>query len=93
MPQRALDAVEGKRVELNKAASIIRSGGVVAFPTESFYGLGVNAWDEKDMFVPSTLKALTVDGKLYGLPYNTNARVLLYRKDLLEEFGLAVPKT
>lgn len=44
---RALDAVEGQRVDLNKAASIIRSGGVVAFPTESFYGLGVNAWDEK----------------------------------------------
>jgi len=44
---RALDALEGQRVELNKAASIIRSGGVVAFPTESFYGLGVNAWDEQ----------------------------------------------
>ena len=47
MPPGTLDAVECKRVELNKAASIIRSGGVVAFPTESFYGLGVSAWDEK----------------------------------------------
>jgi L-threonylcarbamoyladenylate synthase len=47
MPPRALDAGEGHRVELNKAASIIRSGGVVAFPTESFYGLGVSAWHEK----------------------------------------------
>jgi L-threonylcarbamoyladenylate synthase len=45
MPPRALDG--GGEVELNKAASIIRSGGVVAFPTESFYGLGVSAWDEK----------------------------------------------
>jgi ABC-type glycerol-3-phosphate transport system substrate-binding protein len=52
-----------------------------------------NAWDEKDQFVPSTVKALTVNGKVYGFPYNTNARVLLYRKDLLEEFGLEVPKT
>lgn len=52
-----------------------------------------NAWDEKDKFVQSTLDALTVDGKLYGLPYNTNARVLLYRKDLLKEYGLEVPKT
>jgi len=47
MPPRALDGLEDRRVELNKAASIIRSGGVVAFPTESFYGLGVSAWDEK----------------------------------------------
>lgn len=47
MPPRALDSGEGQRVELNKAASIIRSGGVVAFPTESFYGLGVSARDEK----------------------------------------------
>lgn len=52
-----------------------------------------NNWDEKDQFVESTLKPLMVDGKLYGLPYNTNARVLLYRKDLFEEFGLDVPKT
>ena len=47
MPPRALDTGEGQRVELNKAASIIHSGGVVAFPTESFYALGVSAWDEK----------------------------------------------
>lgn len=47
MPPRTLDALEDRRVELNKAASIIRSGGIVAFPTESFYGLGVSAWDEK----------------------------------------------
>ena len=52
-----------------------------------------NNWEDKDHFVESTLKPLIVDGKLYGLPYNTNARVLLYRKDLFEEFGLEVPKT
>jgi ABC-type glycerol-3-phosphate transport system substrate-binding protein len=50
-------------------------------------------WEDKDQFVPSTLDALSVGGKLYGLPYNTNARVLLYRKDLFEQFGLEVPKT
>ncbi len=46
-----------------------------------------NNWEEKDQYVESTIKALTVDGKLYGLPYNTNARVLLYRKDLFEKFA------
>ena len=44
---RRLDTQEDLRTGLKKAASIIRSGGVVAFPTESFYGLGVSAWDEK----------------------------------------------
>lgn len=32
--------------EISKAASIIRSGGIVAFPTETVYGLGANALDE-----------------------------------------------
>ena len=32
--------------EIRKAARIIRSGGLVAFPTETVYGLGANALDE-----------------------------------------------
>lgn len=32
---------------LKKAAKVLFSGGSVAFPTESFYGLAVNAMDEK----------------------------------------------
>jgi L-threonylcarbamoyladenylate synthase len=32
---------------LETARKIVLSGGVVAFPTESFYGLGVNASDEE----------------------------------------------
>ncbi len=52
-----------------------------------------NEWAEKDQFIPSTIKALTINGKLYGVPYNTNVRVLLYRKDLFEKYDLAPPKT
>ena len=33
--------------ELKKAAQILRDGGLVAFPTETVYGLGGNALDEK----------------------------------------------
>ena len=51
------------------------------------------AWDESGMFVESTLAPLRIDGKLYGIPYNTNARALVYRKDIFEEHGLAVPTT
>jgi len=31
--------------DLQKAALIIRTGGLVAFPTETVYGLGANALD------------------------------------------------
>lgn len=33
--------------QINEAASIIRNGGLVAFPTETVYGLGANALDEE----------------------------------------------
>jgi L-threonylcarbamoyladenylate synthase len=32
---------------INQAAEVIKSGGIVAFPTETVYGLGANALDEK----------------------------------------------
>src|SRR5688572_29203170 len=30
-----------------KAAELVRKGGIVAFPTETVYGLGANIFDEK----------------------------------------------
>ncbi len=37
---------EQKQEALNKAAQIIKNGGIVAFPTETVYGLGANGLDE-----------------------------------------------
>jgi ABC-type glycerol-3-phosphate transport system substrate-binding protein len=51
------------------------------------------AWEDSSVFVESTLAPLRIDGKLYGIPYNTNARALVYRKDIFEQYGLEVPKT
>ncbi len=51
------------------------------------------AWEDSDMFVESTLAPLRIDGKLYGIPYNTNARAMLYRTDIFEEYGLEIPTT
>lgn len=42
-----LDELNPKREEIRKGAEIIRKGGTVAFPTETVYGLGANALDEK----------------------------------------------
>lgn len=51
------------------------------------------AWADNGQFVEATLNALRINGKLYGIPYNTNARAMLYRKDIFEEYGLEVPTT
>jgi L-threonylcarbamoyladenylate synthase len=40
-----VDPGEPSAIELAQAASVIRAGGLVAFPTETFYGLGANALD------------------------------------------------
>ncbi|MBK5099958.1 MAG: threonylcarbamoyl-AMP synthase [Desulfobacteraceae bacterium] len=42
-----VDTEKALRTGLKRAAEVILSGGVVALPTESFYGLAVNAIDEK----------------------------------------------
>ena len=36
---------EGSRLAIARAAEILRGGGTVAFPTETVYGLGANAFD------------------------------------------------
>lgn len=41
------DTEQIQDAELFEAAQIIRDGGVVAFPTETVYGLGANALDEQ----------------------------------------------
>ena len=46
-PILGVDTEKNLETGLNKAVEIILSGGVVAFPTESFYGLAVNAFDEE----------------------------------------------
>ena len=58
-------------------------------PLDSYF----NSWSEKDQFEQSTLSPLTIGGKLYGIPYNTNARGLIYRTDVLAKYNLPVPQT
>lgn len=41
------DADTSEEIILTKAADILISGGVIAYPTETFYGLGVDATNEK----------------------------------------------
>jgi len=52
-----------------------------------------NAWTDKDQFVDATINPLKINGKLWAIPYNTNARGIVYRKDLFQQYNLNVPKT
>ena len=38
--------LENDLIYIKEAAEVIKSGGIVAFPTETVYGLGANALDE-----------------------------------------------
>ncbi len=45
-----MDRNNPDRDKLRFAADVLRSGGLVAFPTETVYGLGANALDEKAVY-------------------------------------------
>ena len=49
---------------LKKAGEIIRNGGIVAFPTETVYGLGANAYDENAVKKIYTAKGRPSDNPL-----------------------------
>ncbi|WBO67058.1 ABC transporter substrate-binding protein [Streptomyces camelliae] len=44
-------------------------------------------------FLPPVVDTATYDGRLYAVPYVTNAGLLLYRKDVLAEEGVPPPRT
>ncbi len=57
----------------------------------------LNQWDDIDevkaRFHPEALKCYVLDGAQYGLPESTSCYVMYYRKDIMSELGLQVPKT
>jgi multiple sugar transport system substrate-binding protein len=42
-------------------------------------------------FIPGTVEGASYQGKLYAMPWFTNASMLFYRKDLLDEAGVTTP--
>src|SRR5919112_1992547 len=72
-------------------------GGDVIWPAQ----FAANGWildltdkfpkSEQDKFLPGTISSVTYDGKIYGVPWYTDAGMLYYRKDLLEKSGFSEP--
>ena len=60
---------------------------------EHFVDLTEVAKDLAPTHFPSIIQSQTVGGNLVALPIFTDAPALYYRKDLLEKYGVAVPKT
>lgn len=84
-------AVEGGNIDV--------IGGDVIWPAQ----LAANGWIEdlsdrfteemQQDFFASTIESSTYKGKIYGVPWYSDAGLLYYRKDLLDKNGLKPPKT
>jgi multiple sugar transport system substrate-binding protein len=52
----------------------------------------VESWDDWSNFTENVKKGVIAqDGKVYGVPFNTDSRGLWYNKDLFKKAGLPVP--
>ena len=51
----------------------------------------VAGWDEWGNFPDGMKEMTTFNGQLYGIQYDTDARLIYYRKDVFEQAGLPVP--
>ncbi|HWU59785.1 MAG TPA: sugar ABC transporter substrate-binding protein [Microbacteriaceae bacterium] len=49
--------------------------------------------DDKSNYTPSSWSAVSFGGKVYGVPQGIGPAALMYRTDIFEQYGIAVPKT
>jgi multiple sugar transport system substrate-binding protein len=47
--------------------------------------------EERSEYLPAVIEAMTYEGGIYGVPWYTDAGMLYYRSDLLEESGFSEP--
>ncbi|RLQ85295.1 ABC transporter substrate-binding protein [Notoacmeibacter ruber] len=67
------------------------NAGFIA-PLDEFMASETRFFDRSD-FVPAYLDTMSYEGAQYGVPVYGESTFLMYRKDLFEEYGIAVPKT
>lgn len=77
-----IDEAEPPLKDLKRAVSIIEEGGIVAFPTESFYGLGVDATNSS-----AIERLFLVKKRDPGLPL----LILISSIDELSKYAASIP--
>jgi multiple sugar transport system substrate-binding protein len=71
----------------------------VIWPSEFVSAHWIQALDEyfppqeQADFFPAAISACTIEGKIYGVPFETSGGLLFYRKDLLDKYGFSKPET
>ncbi len=58
----------------------------------SDYARNTPGYDEND-FIPSLRESLSYEGNMYSVPFYGESSFLMYRKDLLEQAGITMPRT
>ena len=66
-----------------------------------FYNMGIledlterfNDWEDKDALSEAVVKAMTIDDKIVGIPYEMTVRAYLTHTEDLKAAGIEVPKT
>jgi multiple sugar transport system substrate-binding protein len=53
----------------------------------------VMGWGQKDFFFEGPMMSTMYEGRIYGIPNNSNCLALFYNKDILEAAGVEVPTT
>jgi multiple sugar transport system substrate-binding protein len=70
-------------------------GGDVIWPAQfaaNGYILDLSdRFTDADAFLPGPIQSNTYDGKIWGVPWYTDAGLLYYRRDLLEQSGFSEP--
>jgi multiple sugar transport system substrate-binding protein len=51
----------------------------------------LEAWPQKDQYLPAVLQSTKYDGKDYGIPFRSNTTALWYNQDAFTEAGITVP--
>ncbi|MFF3335929.1 ABC transporter substrate-binding protein [Streptomyces sp. NPDC002888] len=71
-------------IDVNWTSEFAAAGWIRPLPRDRF---------PLDTFLPPVVDTATYDGRLYAVPYVTNAGLLLYRKDILAKEGVPPPRT
>jgi L-threonylcarbamoyladenylate synthase len=70
------------RSDIDKAAALLRAGGLVAFPTETVYGLGANALDEA-----AVRRIFEAKGRPYSSPLIVHVASIEMARGLASEWS------